>query len=94
MTSRSPSNSPSPIRKYWRGKKCYKPGEIPDNLTGSEWTANILQVHHRNHDPSENDESNPLFWQERPENQRQKLTFIITLGLDLAVLINKGYRKY
>ncbi|MGK7897865.1 MAG: hypothetical protein AB4372_30670 [Xenococcus sp. (in: cyanobacteria)] len=26
------------------GKKCYKPGEIPDNLRRSEWTANILQV--------------------------------------------------
>ncbi len=46
----------------WRcsccGKKCYKPGERPDNLTRSEWTANILQVHHRNHDPSSSEESN------------------------------------
>ena len=28
-----------------------------------------------------------LFWQGRPQTQRQILTFIITLGLDLAVLI-------
>ncbi len=43
----------------WRcsccGKRCYKPGEIPEDLTRSQWTANILQVHHRNHDPSENE---------------------------------------
>ncbi|MDJ0903593.1 MAG: HNH endonuclease [Xenococcus sp. MO_188.B8] len=29
------------------GKRCYKPGERPENQTRSEWTANILQVHHR-----------------------------------------------
>ncbi|MGB5635427.1 MAG: HNH endonuclease [Waterburya sp.] len=46
----------------WRceccGKKCYKPGERPENLTRSEWTANILQVHHRNHDVSQNQITN------------------------------------
>jgi hypothetical protein len=36
------------------GKKCYKPGEKLEELTRSEWTADILQVHHRNHDPSQN----------------------------------------
>lgn len=40
------------------GKKCYKPGERPEHLTRSEWTANILQVHHRNYDPSVNELSN------------------------------------
>ena len=40
------------------GKKCYEPGERPDNLKRSEWTADILQVHHRNHDPSQNQISN------------------------------------
>lgn len=48
----------------WRcsccGKQCYKPGERPENLTRSEWTANILQVHHRNHDPKDNRLSNLL----------------------------------
>ena len=43
----------------WRrsccGKRCYRPGERPEHLTRSEWSANILQVHHRNHDPSENE---------------------------------------
>lgn len=29
------------------GKKCYKPGEIPDNLTRSEWAGAILQTHHK-----------------------------------------------
>ena len=33
-------------------KKCYEPGQKPEGLTRSEWTANTLQVHHRNHDPS------------------------------------------
>ena len=46
----------------WRcsccGKRCYKPGEIPEDLTRSQWSANILQVHHRNHDPSENESWN------------------------------------
>ena len=46
----------------WRcqccGKNCYKPGEKPEDLTRSDWTADILQVHHRNHDPSQNQVSN------------------------------------
>ena len=46
----------------WRcqccGKKCYKPGEKSESLTRSEWTADILQVHHRNHDQSDNRLSN------------------------------------
>ncbi len=46
----------------WRcqccGKKCYKPGERPEGLTRSEWTGDILQVHHRNHDPQDNRLSN------------------------------------
>ena len=46
----------------WRcqccGKRCYKPGEKPDNLTRSEWTADILQLHHRNHDQYDNRLSN------------------------------------
>ena len=40
------------------GKRCYKPGEKPEHLTRSQWTANTLQVHHRNHDPSQNQLSN------------------------------------
>ncbi len=48
----------------WRcqccGKKCYTPGERPDDLTRSEWTADILQVHHRNHDTTDNRLSNLL----------------------------------
>ena len=40
------------------GKKCYKPGERPKNLTRREWTADILQVHHRNHDTQNNQFSN------------------------------------
>ena len=40
------------------GKKCYRPGERPDNLTRSEWTGAILQVHHRNHNPEDNRLSN------------------------------------
>ncbi|MDY6900664.1 MAG: HNH endonuclease signature motif containing protein [Cyanobacteriota bacterium] len=52
------------IKENWRcsccGKRCYKPGERPDNLTRSEWMANILQVHHRNHDTKENRLSNLL----------------------------------
>jgi hypothetical protein len=36
------------------GKRCYKPGERPESLTRSEWTADILQVHHRNHDTTDN----------------------------------------
>jgi predicted HNH restriction endonuclease len=46
----------------WRcqycGKQCYRPGEKPSNLNRSEWAADILQVHHRNHDPSQNQVSN------------------------------------
>ncbi|MBW4536546.1 MAG: HNH endonuclease [Pleurocapsa minor HA4230-MV1] len=30
----------------------------PDDLTRSEWTADILQVHHRNHDTTDNRLSN------------------------------------
>ncbi len=48
----------------WRcqccGKKCYTPGSRPDDLTRSEWTADILQVHHRNHDTTDNRLSNLL----------------------------------
>lgn len=40
------------------GKRCYEPGLIPKNLTRSEWTADILQVHHLNHDPTDNRLSN------------------------------------
>ncbi len=40
------------------GKRCYKPGERPENLTRSEWTANILQVHHRDFNCSNNRSSN------------------------------------
>lgn len=40
------------------GKRCYKPGERPENLTRREWTADILQVHHKNHDTSDNRLSN------------------------------------
>ena len=40
------------------GKRCYKPGERPENLTRSQWMANILQVHHRDYDPSNNSLSN------------------------------------
>ena len=42
------------------GKKCYRPGEKPDKLTRSEWTADILQVHHKNHDTRDNRLSNLL----------------------------------
>ena len=42
------------------GKRCYKPGERPENLTCSEWTADILQVHHLNHDTKDNRLSNLL----------------------------------
>ena len=42
------------------GKKCYKPGERPEGLSRSEWTADILQVHHRNHNTQDNRLSNLL----------------------------------
>ena len=42
------------------GKKCYRPGERSSNLTRSEWTADILQVHHKNHDTRDNRLSNLL----------------------------------
>ncbi|WP_253274438.1 HNH endonuclease [Myxosarcina sp. GI1] len=42
------------------GKRCYCPGERPESLTRSEWTADILQVHHRNHDTTDNRLSNLL----------------------------------
>ena len=42
----------------WRcsccGKRCYKPGERPDNLTRSEWSSVILQTHHQDFDFSNN----------------------------------------
>ena len=40
------------------GKKCYKPGERPERLSRSQWTADILQVHHRNHNTADNRLSN------------------------------------
>lgn len=40
------------------GKRCYKPGEIPDNLTRSEWAGAILQVHHRDFNSFNNSPSN------------------------------------
>ncbi len=40
------------------GKQCYRPGERPENLTRSEWTANILQVHHRDFNCSNNCSNN------------------------------------
>ena len=36
------------------GKRCYKPGERPENLTRSEWTGAILQTHHRDFNCSNN----------------------------------------
>lgn len=42
------------------GKKCYSPGERPNNLNRSQWTADILQVHHKNHDTTDNRVSNLL----------------------------------
>jgi hypothetical protein len=42
------------------GKKCYEPGSRPKSLTRSEWTADILQVHHKNHDTEDNRLSNLL----------------------------------
>ena len=41
-----------------RRKAHSSPHLRPDNLKRSEWTADILQVHHRNHDPSQNQISN------------------------------------
>lgn len=40
------------------GKRCYKPGERPQGLIPQEWTADILQVHHRNHNIQDNRLSN------------------------------------
>ncbi|MDJ0568219.1 MAG: HNH endonuclease [Pleurocapsa sp. MO_192.B19] len=40
------------------GKKCYKPGEIPPDLTRSEWSGAILQTHHRDFNCSNNSLSN------------------------------------
>ena len=40
------------------GYVCYKPGEKPHDVKRSDWTANILQVHHRNHKPEDNRLSN------------------------------------
>ena len=42
------------------GRKCYRPGERPAHLNRSEWTANTLQVHHRDYNPSNNNLSNLL----------------------------------
>ena len=42
------------------GKRCYKPGERPEGLSRSQWTADILQVHHRNHNIKDNRLSNLL----------------------------------
>ena len=46
----------------WRcsscGKRCYRPGERSESLSRSQWTADILQVHHRNHDTTDNRLSN------------------------------------
>ena len=36
------------------GHVCYRPGERPGGKPRSEWTADILQVHHRNHKPEDN----------------------------------------
>ena len=33
-------------------RSCYKPGEKPKDINRSDWTGNILQVHHRNHKQS------------------------------------------
>lgn len=40
------------------GKKCYKPGEIPPNLTRSEWSGAILQTHHKDFNSSNNNSDN------------------------------------
>ena len=40
------------------GRQCLRPGEKPDSLTRSEWTAATLCVHHANFTPEDN----------RPEN--------------------------
>jgi hypothetical protein len=49
---------------HWKcqccGKKCYEPGKRPEDLTRSQWTADILQVHHKNHDTKDNRLSNLL----------------------------------
>ncbi|VEP11494.1 conserved hypothetical protein [Hyella patelloides LEGE 07179] len=46
----------------WRcsccGKRCYKLGEIPKELTRSEWSGAILQTHHRDFNCSNNSPSN------------------------------------
>ena len=39
-------------------KQCYRPGEIPKDQPRSYWTGNVLQVHHRNFDRSDNRLSN------------------------------------
>ena len=45
----------------WRceccGKQCYRPGE-PKNLSRAEWSADILQVHHRDFNCSNNCSNN------------------------------------
>ncbi|MDJ0717695.1 MAG: HNH endonuclease [Prochloraceae cyanobacterium] len=46
----------------WRcrscGKKCFRPGEKPKDLTRAQWTNYTLCVHHSNYNPEDN----------RPEN--------------------------
>ena len=42
------------------GKQYYRPGQRSDNLVRSEWTADILQVHHKNHYTTDNRLSNLL----------------------------------
>ena len=46
----------------WRcsccGKQCYRPGESRENLERKDWAGDILQVHHRNHNPEDNRRSN------------------------------------
>ena len=39
---------------------CYKPGSRPKGITRSQLSADILQVHHRNHLPEDNRRENLL----------------------------------
>lgn len=40
------------------GKQCYRPGERLADLNRKDWAGDILQVHHRNHNPQDNRPSN------------------------------------